>query len=233
MFEAHFDTVEQQRKAWTVYSSDPGTDIEERLATRNVSVTHRPLPPGGPGPYVTIRDDHETITAVSVGQLEQFLSPSEESLDSAAFGSGLNETIELFDETLFRSLDRRQLLFASREIEDRAFRVGRGTLRALCQTKQSFDAQEALYRRLATETDLDIHSYGTGGWTTPDIEGIEFHTDEDESLEPYWCLAFDGGPEPAQSCVLLAREDETGYDGFWSYDADLVAAIGSEFSAIE
>lgn len=228
MLAEYLDTIERRRKECTVYSSDPETDLDEHLATRNVSVTHKRLPPGGPEPFVTIRANSDVVGALPVRQVKALLSPpADRSLET-----GLSETFELFDETLFTSLERRQLLLASREIEDRAARVASGTLRVRFQTPGSFEPQKRLYRRLAAETDLSIHLYGTADWTPPDIDGITFHSAQDGELEPYWCLAFDGGPEPEQACVLLAEEHDCGYEGFWSYDSDLVSTIMGSLSTV-
>lgn len=81
-----------------------------------------------------------------------------------------------------------------------------------------------------TETDLAVHVYGSGDWTPPDIEDIEFH--HDDVPAPYWCLTFDGGPASTQARVLLAREAETGYDGFCSYDPDLVVVMLADLRAL-
>ncbi len=183
---------------------------------------------------MTIREGQDRVGAVSVQQLDQLLSPpADSSLDTAATGTGLGDAFELFDETLFHSLDRRQLLLASREIEDRALRVGNGTLRAKFQTEQSFAPQESLYRRLAADAKLSLHIYGTDNWTPPDIDGVEFHSGTNDGLELYWCLAFDGGPDPEQACVLLAREHDTGYEGFWSYDQNVVTDVLEALSALD
>lgn len=233
MFDELFASVEQQRKDCTVYSSSPDTDLDERLATRNVSVTHRQLPSGGPRPFVTIREDSDTVGALSVQRLEGLLSPPvDQSLETDTIDTGLSETFELFDETLFRSLDRRQLLLASREIEDRALRVGSGTLRAQFQTWESFEPQKEIYHRLATETDLSVHLYGPSDRAPSDLDGITVHSDSAGALAPFWSLAFDGGPDPEQACVLLAEEGTTGYEGFWSYDPDLVARVVDELSTV-
>ena len=234
MFEELFDSIEQQHKECTVYSASPDTDLDERLATRNVTVTHRQLPPGGPRPFVTIREDSDTVGALSVQRLEELLSPpADQSLDADAIDPGLSETFELFDETLFRSLDRRQLLLASREIEDRALRVGSGTLRVQFQTWHSFEPQKQRYHRLATETGLSVHLYATSDRGPSDLGGITVHADPTGTLAPFWCLAFDGGPDPEQACVLLAKGDDAGYEGFWSYDPALVARVMDELRTID
>lgn len=226
MFEALFDFVERQHKECTVYSPDPDTDLDERLASRNVSVTHRQLPPGGPSPFVTIQEDSDTVGALSVHRLEGLLSPPvDQSLDADTIDPGLSDAFKLFDETLFRSLDRQQLLLASREIENRALRVGNGTLRVQFQTWESLDPQKQLYRRLATETGLSVHLYGPSDQAPTDLDGVTVRSDPADVLAPYWCLAFDGGSDPEQACVLLAREGDTGYEGFWSYDPDLVTRV--------
>ncbi|WP_336327629.1 DICT sensory domain-containing protein [Halovenus sp. HT40] len=234
MFDELFDSVEQQHKKCTVYSASSDTDLDERLATRNVSVTHRELPSGGPRPFVTIREDNDTVGALSVQRLKGLLSPTvDQSLDANTIDPGSSETFELFDETLFRSLDRRQLLLASREIEDRALRVGSGTLRAQFQTWDSFEPQKEIYHRLTTETDLSVHLYGPSDRTPSDLDGITVHSDPTGTLAPFWCLAFDGGPDPQQACVLLAKEGNAGYEGFWSYDPDLVARVVDELKTVD
>lgn len=226
MFDKFFDTVEQQRKKCTVYSPDPDTDLDQRLATRNVSVTDKQLPPGGPRAFVTIREDSDTVGALSVQRLEQLLSPPvDRSLDTDAIDTGLSETFELFDETLFNSLNRQQLVLASREIEYRALHIGSGTLRARFQGSDSFEPQANRYRRLATETSLSIHLYGIDEHAPLDIDGITAYSKRNGELAPYWCLAFDGGPDPEQACALVAKERDEGYEGFWSYDPDLVSMV--------
>lgn len=48
----------------------------EQIAGRNVTVEHHDLPPSGPSPFVTIRDDDRFLGAVTVDDLESLLAPA-------------------------------------------------------------------------------------------------------------------------------------------------------------
>jgi len=56
------------------------------------------------------------------------------------------------------------------------------------------------------ETNLNIHIYGVEDWTPPEISEISYHTEEATRFEPYWVLAYDGGPDENQACGLVAKE---------------------------
>lgn len=233
MLETFITDVDQRRKRFVVYDTDPGTDIDDRLATRNVTVEHRQLPPEGPEPFVTIYDDDEFVGAVRLDELSALLTPP---VVRPGETEGLPESyralFDVLEETLFTALDRRQLLGVSREIEDRAFRVGRGTLRVGFQSLSVFEAQAAVYRRLVTETELDVHVYGEPDSTPPAIEKVTYHEDVDGDLARYWCLAFDGGGDETQRCALLAQEQANGFVGFWTYDPALVSEILATLRAV-
>lgn len=126
-------------------------------------------------------------------------------------------------------MSRRELLAVSREIEDRASRVGEGTLRASFQTLSTFRSQTSVYRTLCAENDLEIHVYGVEDWTPPAIDGITYHTGEGARFEPYWALAYDGGPDETQASGLVAEEHTDGYTGFWTNDAATVETIAATF----
>ena len=143
---------------------------------------------------------------------------------------GVNvQLLGLLEDTAFTSLDRRQLLGTSREIEDRAFRVGDGTLRVSFQSLSAFENQTEVYRHLAANTDLDIHVYGEADWTPPAIDDITYHETSDDTVERFWVVAFDGGSERGQACALVARAEDDDYTGFWTYDPksvdDVLAAL--------
>ena len=98
------------------------------------------------------------------------------------------------------------------------------------QTLSTFKSQTEVYRTLATETDLDIHIYGLDDWTPPTISGVTYHTDGAEGLEPYWALAYGGGPTDSQACGLVAQEHSNEYTGFWTSDPALVEEIRTALS---
>jgi hypothetical protein len=226
MLDSFIEEVNGRRKRFTVYSAAGETDLADRLATRNVSVEHRPVPSQGPEPFVTIHDGPEFLGAVRLADLETLLAPPvARPGDRAGLADGYRALLDVLEETLFTALDRRQLLATSREFEDRALRVGTGTLRVSFQSLSAFEAQTGVYRHVAAESDLRIHVYGRPDWTPPTMENVTYHADSEGRLEPFWCLAFDGGTDATQACALLARERAEGFLGFWTYDSGLVADI--------
>ncbi|WP_312909344.1 DICT sensory domain-containing protein [Natronosalvus caseinilyticus] len=234
MLDTYIEAVERRRKWLTVYSDADATDLSDRLAARNVTVVHRKLPPHGPSPFVTIYDGETFVGAIGLETLEQLLEPPViRPTDRTGLSEGYRALLEVLEETLFTALDRRQLLATSREIEDRAFRMGRGTLRVGFQRLSAFEHQVPLYRRLGEETNLEVHVYGRPDWEPPSLENVRYHRDEAGALAPFWCLAFDGGEDPMQACALVARERESGFLGFWTYDPGLVGEILEALEAVE
>lgn len=226
MLDSYLDTVQHRRKQFTVYSADGSTTLPAQLSTRNVTVEHRQLPPAGPPPFVTIRDGDAFHGAISLEDLELLLTPPiVRPGEWAGVSSGYRALLEVLEETVFSSLSRRQLLATSREIEDRAHRVGSGTLHVTFQSFSAFSSQLDLYRWLGHETTLDIHIHGVPDWQPPHLETVTYHPDETGSLEEFWCMTFDGGPDVRQASLLIAREGPDGYFGFWSYDERLVQDV--------
>lgn len=233
MLGTFIEDVEQRRKRFTVYSADDETDVVDRFSTRNVTIEHRRLPSNGPDPFVVIRDDGAFAGAISLDDLEELLSPPivrPENLEGLT--DGYHVLLEVLEETLFTGLNRKQLLATSREIENRALRVGQGTLWVGFQSLSIFKTQTAVYRRLGSETALDVHICGEPDWTPPELEHVTYHQDGDGSLADFWYLAFDGGEDPTQACALVAQEREDGYVGFWSYDHALVTDILATLEAV-
>lgn len=227
MFETLIADVEDRRKSFTVYAQDEETDVEEQLATRNVTVERRRLPPCDPNSFVIIRDDDDFAGAVTLEEFQELLSPPiVHPWNRTGLSAGYRALFDLLGETLFTSLDSRQLLAASREIEDRAWRVGRGTLHVGFQSLSTFETQAETYRHLAEATELQIHVYGEPDWDPPAIAGVTFHGASGPDVSQFWSLAFDGGGTSDQACALVARERTDGeYFGFWTYDPDVVADV--------
>lgn len=226
MLEPYLDAALRRRKQFTVYSTTDEPDITAQLATRNVTIERKQLSPTGPPPFVSIRDDGGFVGALGLRDLEQLVSPPiVRPDDQEGLTEGYRALLDVLEETVFSSLDRGQLLATSREIEDRAQRVGSGALHVTFQSLSAFSSQLERYKRLAEETDLEIHIHGTPDWSPPAIRNLTYHPDETGSLAEYWCVAFDGGPDPTQACVVIAREETDTYVGFWSYDAELVTNV--------
>lgn len=205
---------------------DGETDLEERLAAHGVSVDSRRLPPGGPDPFLVIERDGAFAGALGVGAAERLLEPPiVRPGEREGVSEGYRVFFELLEETVFSAMERRQLLAVSREIEDRAYRVGSGKLSVSFQTFSTFESQLGVYRHLAAETDLDIRIHGLADWTPPEIAGITYHGYTDDILGRYWILAFTDDTDGTQSCGLLARERSDSYEGFWTDDPNTVDDI--------
>jgi hypothetical protein len=229
--------VEARRRELVVYAPE-GADPElaATFETRNVTVSRRSLPAGGPPGFVVIRDADDAFAgAVGLSALREFLSPPISPPWDADSRAGYRELFAAVEEALFVAADRRQLLATSREIEDRAWRAGRGTLRVAFQSRTAFELQLAVYRRLVADTDLDVHLYGSPDWirAAPRIEDVTFH-DAPDDLAVYWVLAFDGGDDPENACALVAEEllaDD--YRGFWTYDRDTVERVDDALGRVD
>ena len=213
---------------FTIYRRGDQPEIEVWLADHGVAVESRSLPPGGPEPFVEIKTDGEVVGVIGIEAVEGLLEPPiSRPGDRDDISDGYRVLFDVFEKMVLSGMNRRELLAVSREIEDRAYRVGEGTLRVNFQTLSTFRSQTEVYRTLTTETDLDIHIHGLDDWTPPTITGITYHIDEAERFEPYWALAYDGGPTDSQACGLVAQEHSNDYTGFWTNDPALVEEIAT------
>lgn len=229
-FASLIDEVRERNRTVTVYRRGDPTEIETWLANHGVAVESRPLPVGGPDAFMEIKTDGETVGIIAVDAVEQLLTPPiRRPGDRHDISEGYRVLFEMLERTVFSGMTRRELLAVSREIEDRAFRVGDGTLRVSFQTLSTFRSQLDVYRALGTETSLDIHVYGVGDWTPPSIPGVTYHADGTARVDPYWVLAYDGGPAATQACGLVAEERGDEYTGFWANDFATVEHIAAAF----
>jgi hypothetical protein len=216
--------VKRKRKTLVIYSGDANTDIADQFESKNVAVQYRQLRGVGPDEFLVIRDENGFKGAIGLTSLREFLTPPvlvpwSEEFDPSSF----RDLLALLDRTLFTSFDRRQMLAASREFEDRAWRVGNGTLHVGFQSLSAFQAQTDVYRHLANETSLDIHIYGRMDWGPPRIRNTTFHAKMSGEIGAVWFIVYDGGGDDRQKCALVAEEgDEGRFFGFWTYDASMV-----------
>jgi len=224
------DGFRPQTHQVVVYRNGERPEIERWLASHGVPVESRSLPAGGPDPFIEIRTDEQVVGLIRVDAVDGLLEPPIRRPGDGA-SPEYRALFELLEKTVFTGMNRRELLAVSREIEDRAFRVGDGTLRVSYQTLSVFKSQMSTYRTLADETSLDIHIYGVEDWTPPAVAGITYHADNDGQFEPYWVLAYDGGSGETQTCGLVAEEDEAGYSGFWTNDTATVQSIATTLEA--
>ncbi|MFB6153682.1 MAG: DICT sensory domain-containing protein [Halodesulfurarchaeum sp.] len=198
-------------------------EVREYVDSHNVAVVRKD-PPAGEGTRAELRDrDNDTaLASVSLDALRALVDPGVvrrlgESVPYAPI-------LEALSETTFTSYDRRQMLTASREIEDRAWRQGYGSLHAGFQRLSVFADQREVYDRLG-DSELDVHVYGIAD-TEPPEGPYTVHTEGDPELAESWFVVFDGGDQELQKCALLAQDQgEAGFYGFWTYELTLVDRI--------
>lgn len=231
-----FDRFERTQRTITVYASSPQPDIVDQFETRVVSVTHAPLPSVSRDEgFLVIRDANGFAASIGLREVREFLEPPiYRPWDEAFADAEYRILLEILDDTVWYSLDRRQLLATSREIEDRAWRVGEGALHVGFQRLSLLHHQLPIYERLTEETDLEIHVYGQADGSSPNPDGMTIHTVDgaDDEIGDFWLLAFDGGGDDRQACALLAEEwDPDEFAGFWTYDPAVVDEIASYLEA--
>lgn len=227
-----------ERRTVTVYSDEPHPELAEPLAEWNVELRFDRLPAGTAEGFVTIRKGSEFLGSVDARVLADFFEPTLTlpGMDRDEDGK-LATFLDHLDETLFHATSRRQLLAATREFEDRAWRVGAGRLVAGFQRPAALEAQRSVYERIAARG-LDVHVYFDGDWNTPTIPGVRMHSIRNDEIGQFWFVAFDDGSDASfslegdesrcssQACALLAKETEPGtYSGFWTYDEGRVGSL--------
>jgi hypothetical protein len=231
MFDGVIDDVRSRETEFVVYTGRDDPEVAERFAEYNVSVSYRGLPPAATEEFLVIRESGAFAGSIGLDELDVLLEPPIDRPIGSAPGAH-RALFDVLDDTVFTPLDRRQLLATSREIEDRAFRVGRGTLRVGFQNAAAFRRQRRVYERLAAETELDIHVYGHREWPPDDTRGLTVHEASD-AVDRYWFLAFDGGDDERQACGLVARQTDGAYTGFWTYDPGVVGDILDRLAALD
>ncbi len=211
----------------TVYAPDPIDDLDLAFEARNVSIRYEPLPPGDQEGFIVVSDEDGYIGSVGLGAVSELISPDcGRGLESRHRNAAFQCLLELLDDTVFRALEKRQLLAASREIEDRAWRVGRGELHTGFQDLSAMKAQKPVYEQLGERGDLSVHVYGRPDWMPDSMRDVWFYPVESEEIGHFWFVVYDGGGDDLNACALLAEEtapDE--FEGFWTYDPAVVADI--------
>jgi hypothetical protein len=220
--------VEEHEKTLTVFNADAEAveAVRERFHDRNLTVRTERTESGRPRAFVVLSTGGETeeesfVTAASLEDVLGAGDPTEPGFDDASY----RPILDHLDETMFTSYDTRQMVAASREIEDRAWRLGKGSLHAGFQYLSILEDQMDVYERLASKERLDVHAYAY-----PDQETVPkhdtdltIHVERSAEIEDSWFVAYDGGGVDVNKCALLAEEREPrAFYGFWTYDPDTV-----------
>ena len=241
-----FTEVESRRRTITAFAPAYPTWLAEHFETRHVDVAYEYLPPREAEPFLVVSEDRQFLGSVDFGAVEAMANPSVSDPGTEAFDAAVYRTfLSLLPDTLFSSFGRRQLLATAREIEDRAFRTGRGELHVGFQSSAAFRKQSAVYERLAADTDLDIYVYGDPEWDPPATPGVTYYVegggaaaaggstdvsatgddgagapdtdapDDGHELGRFWFVVFDGDGNELRTCALLAEERDP--DAFYGF----------------
>ena len=210
--------VEGHQKELTVFNAEERavSALRERFHDRNVSVGAEHTPSGRPTSFAVLSDGEEFVAAADVGAV---LRP-EDGATSGGEDGPRRPIVEHLDETLFTSYDIEQMVSASREIEDRAWRVGSGALHAGFQKLSILGEQMDIYERLAENGSLDVHAYAVPDAEVPDHgDGLTVHVERSDEIGRSWFVAYDGDGVDVNKCALVAEErDPRSFYGFWTYD---------------
>ncbi|MFB6191846.1 MAG: DICT sensory domain-containing protein [Haloarculaceae archaeon] len=223
--------VESHEKTLTVFNADREAveTLRSQFADRNVSVVSERTPDGTPEAFVVLADDGAFVTAAGVSDVVGEAGGGRTGRNGDRDGEEDGEypyrpILDHLDETMFTSYDTGQMVASSREIEDRAWRLGEGALHAGFQRLSILDDQMDVYTRLASKDGLDVHAYAVPDREMLDHEtDLTIHLERSEEIERSWFVVYDGGGVDVNKCALLAEErDDRQFYGFWTYDPDTV-----------
>jgi DICT domain-containing protein len=219
--------IQSLEKELALINVEAAESIEQQLAdyfdTQNVRISSYRTSSGTPGDIAVLSTDDEVLEVISIEALRALV----DSVQSGSTAVGVtdeeyNPVLRHLKETTFTSYDTEQMLYASREIEDRARRVGGGTVHAGFQRCSVMADQQTIYTDL-TEQGLDVHAYGIPDATEPDLGGGHLYTVDTDEIAKTWFVIFDGAGEATQKSALIAEErNQNSFFGFWTYDAKIV-----------
>ncbi|WP_255149974.1 DICT sensory domain-containing protein [Halorarius halobius] len=214
--------VESHEKTLQVFNADPDTvdTLRAQFGDRNLTVRGEETPSGEPSAFVVLSKDGEFVTGVSVGEV----LPEDREADPGFEADSYRPILDHLDETLFTSYDTEQMISASREIEDRAWRLGKGELHAGFQKLSILEPQMDVYQRLAEKDGLDVHAYAAPDQDVPTHDtDMTIHVERADEIRDSWFVVYDGAGVDVNKCALLAEEREPrAFYGFWTYDPDTV-----------
>lgn len=223
--------VEAHERTLTVYNADATVvdALSERFRDRNLTVVAERTPSEKPAAFVVLHDGDEFVTAASLSDVLDPARATDPPFEDAAYAPILDH----LDETMFTSYDTRQLVAASREIEDRAWRIGRGALHAGFQRLSILETQLDVYERLADRDGLAVHAYAAPDVDVPSHDSdLTVHVERTEEIRRSWFVVYDGAGVDVAKCALLAEEREPrSFYGFWTYDPETVDWIVAHLEA--
>ena len=222
--------IRRHEKELRLFNTDPTDAIHEELETYfetlNVRIGVEQTASDSPEDVAVLSDESAVLAVVDVSMLRRLLEEGPSGAGEVGIADEKYECIlRHLKETTFTSYDTRKLLYASREIEDRARRTGEGSIHAGFQQCSVIAEQRAIYTDLARRG-VWVHAYGVPDVTPPDLGPAQIHASRADEIAETWFVVFDGGGSDAQKSALLAQEcDENTFYGIWTYDPTFVDQV--------
>ena len=216
--------TEKELCLFNVDPTDPlRADLEIYFETQNVRITERRTASGAPRDIAVLSNTAEPLAVLDISTLRALLDAVPIAADDVGIADKEYERVlRPLKETTFTSYDSKQLLYASREIEDRARRVGCGTVHTGFQRCSVMADQRQVYTDLARRG-VDVHAYGIPDTDPPDFGSGHVHPIQTDEIAATWFVVFDGGGTDTQKSALLAEErSEDSFYGVWTYDPAFV-----------
>lgn len=221
--------VEREEKTLTLLNPDR-EDLAAKAAAyfdeQNVLVTEERTVSGEPAGVALLTRGDELLAATTTGSLADLVDSTPPGPDGLGVDdSEHHDLLTHLKETTFTAYGKREMVLASREIEDRAWRVGTGRLFAGFQYESILLGQARTYETLASD-DLDVYAFAAPDGHDVDLDGVTTYVEDVPELADSWFVVFDGGDDPAQSSALVAEaRGEDSFYGFWTYDPRIVARM--------
>lgn len=224
------ELINTLEKELALVNIDPSDPIDQQLAayfeTLNVRITTHQTATGLPADIAVLSSTDGVLELLDVDMLRELVEQkSVQSSDVGISDGAYEQVLGHLKETTFSSYDTEQMLYASREIEDRARRAGHGTVHAGFQRCSIIATQQPVYADLARQG-VTVHAYGAPDTTPPDLADGRVHAIETDEIAASWFVVFDGGGDPSQKSALIAEErDDGSFYGGWTYDPKIVDSI--------
>lgn len=224
------ELIREHEKDLVLFNLPPGDTIVDDLRayfrTQNVHVTAERTASGRPTDLAVLSSRDSVLAVFRVSTLRELLDRTPTGPDETGIADAEYETVlGHLKETTFTSYDTEEMLYASREIEDRARRVRGGTVHAGFQHLSIMADQEPIYTDLA-ERGVEVHAYGVPDTAPPEFWAGRVHAVDTDEIARMWFVVFDGGGDESQKSALLAEERDNGeFYGAWTYDAPIVDSV--------
>jgi len=210
--------------------------LADAFSTQSVDLVERTLPEGDDD-FVALRKEGRVHAVSSLNELmRSFLLVNGDRFKSGTegFDSDVPDVLKGMDETLFdlrgypaSNKEKLLLILISRHIERLAYKRGEGRLRSTFQQLSRLEDElgtRTVYERLAGRT-VDVHVYGVPD-SVPEQLDVTVHRGTSDEYRNSWCVVFqppDGGNH--QAALLAHQREPNRWQGFWTYDPELVARV--------